>query len=109
MNLPHHPFEIIDWTNIPKETYTGDNGTAYWQIMYIGDIRIRIVEYSAGYEANHWCSKGHIIFCIDGEMQTTLQDGRKKILKKGMTYHVGDNSEPHRSTSENGCKLFIVD
>jgi quercetin dioxygenase-like cupin family protein len=75
----------------------------------MGDIRIRMVEYSANYLADHWCSKGHIIFCIEGAMETELQDGRKFLLEKGMTYYVGDNCEAHRSASVKGCKLFIVD
>jgi quercetin dioxygenase-like cupin family protein len=109
MHLPHYPFETLDWSTIPKEEHTGITGAAYWQTLMLGDIRIRTVEYSPGYLADHWCSKGHIIFCIDGEMKTELSDGRKFILKKGMTYQVGDNSDDHRSSSAKGCKLFIVD
>ncbi len=109
MTIPNHPFQTIDWTFITKEIHTGDSGTAYWQIAHVGNIRVRMVEYSPAYEADHWCSKGHIIFCIDGEMETTLKDGRKFILQKGMTYHVGDGNEAHRTASLQGCKLFIVD
>ena len=109
MKIPHYPFEIKDWSNIEKEEHLGDSGVAYWQVMRIGDIRIRMVEYSPGYEADHWCDKGHIIFCIKGEMETRLKDGRVFILKEGMTYHVGDDTDAHRSSSKNGCKLFIVD
>ena len=109
MNIPGHPFETIDWSAIPKEEHKGISGIASWQIVMMGEIRVRMVEYSAGYVANHWCSKGHIIYCIEGEMETELKDGRKFILKKGMTYHVGDSSDDHRTSSEKGCKLFIVD
>lgn len=109
MELQHHPFETIDWTAIPKVEHKGITGSAYWQTIQQGTIRIRMVEYSAGYLANHWCSKGHIIFCIEGEMETELKDGRKFILRRGMTYYVGDNSNDHRSSSATGCKLFIVD
>jgi hypothetical protein len=109
MKIKHHPFETFDWSAIPKEEHTGISGIAYWQTIMLGEIRIRTVEYSEGYLADHWCSKGHIIFCIDGEMETELKDGRKYILKKGMTYHVGDESDAHRSSSEKGCELFIVD
>ncbi|MEO5783816.1 MAG: DHCW motif cupin fold protein [Ginsengibacter sp.] len=109
MKIEHHPFETIDWSAIPKEDHKGISSIALWQTIMMGDIRIRMVEYSADYLADHWCDKGHIIFCIEGEMQTELNDGRKFILKKGMTYHVGDDSDAHRSSSENGCKLFIVD
>lgn len=75
----------------------------------MNDIRIRMVEYSASYSADHWCGKGHVIYCIEGEMQTTLMDGRKYLLTAGMTYHAGDDGVPHRSESKYGCKLFIVD
>jgi len=81
----------------------------YWQTQIVNDIRIRMVEYSSGYKADHWCSKGHIILCTEGEMYTELEDGRIMKLTKGMTYFVGDNCEAHRTFSENGCKLFIVD
>lgn len=107
MHLTHHPFETIDWSTIPKEEHKGITGLAYWQTKMQGEIRIRMVEYSAGYLADHWCSKGHIIFCIEGEMETELKDGRKFILQKGMTYHVGDNSDDHHSSSVNGCKLLL--
>lgn len=109
MKIPPYPFEIKDWSHIEKEEHQGDSGIAYWQVFNMGDIRIRMVEYSSGYEADHWCDKGHIIYCIEGEMETRLKDGKVFIFKKGMTYHVGDNIDPHRSSSKNGCKLFIVD
>lgn len=82
---------------------------AYWQTQMLNDIRARIVEYSAGYKADHWCSKGHIILCMEGEMTTELEDGRSFIPSKGMSYFVGDDCEAHRSRTEKGCKLFIVD
>jgi hypothetical protein len=75
----------------------------------VNDIRVRMVEYSPGYKADHWCSKGHILFCMDGEMNTNLADGRIMKLTKGMCYFVGDNNEAHQSSTETGCKLFIVD
>ena len=108
MTLEHQPCETVDWSSITKEEHTGISGKAYWQTFNQGDIRIRMVEYSACYVADHWCNKGHIILCLTGEMTTELKDGRKFILKEGMTYHVGDESDAHRSSSANGCKLFIV-
>ncbi len=103
------PFQTLDWSAIPKEEHKGITGTASWRVFSMGDIRIRMVEYSPGYFADHWCKKGHIIYCIAGEMITELEDGREFTLSQGMTYHVGDNSEAHRSRSANGCSLFIVD
>src|SRR5687767_12921359 len=109
MKIESFPFQVIDWSKIEKEEHPGITGVATWQTFMMNDIRVRQVEYSAGYVADHWCSKGHIIFCIEGEMETELQDGRKSILSHGMSYHVGDDSEAHRSSTKNGCKLFIVD
>lgn len=109
MQLASFPFRTIDWSSVPKEEHSGETGTAWWQVQMVNDIRVRRVEYSAGYKADHWCSKGHIIFCLHGEMDTELQDGRVFTLKAGMCYFVGDNNEAHRSTSTGGCQLFIVD
>ena len=109
MKIEQHPFEIIDWPAISKEEHKGITGMAYLQTIMMGEIRIRMVEYSAGYIADHWCNKGHIIYCIKGKMKTELQDGRIMKLKKGMTYQVGDDSEAHCSSSKKGCRLFIVD
>jgi quercetin dioxygenase-like cupin family protein len=109
MNIPSFPFQTLNWSSIPKEEHKGETGVAYWQTQMMNDIRVRMVEYSPGYKADHWCSKGHIIFCMEGEMNTELEDSRILTLSKGMTYFVGDNCEAHRSSSKNGCKLFIVD
>lgn len=109
MKLAAFPFQTLGWNDIPAEEHKGTTGRALWKIFNMGDIRIRMVEYSAGYFADHWCSKGHIIYCITGEMITELEDGREFILAQGMTYHVGDASDAHRSRSVNGCTLFIVD
>jgi quercetin dioxygenase-like cupin family protein len=109
MNIASFPFQTLDWSAVPKEEHKGETGMAYWQIQMVNDIRVRRVEYSAGYKADHWCSKGHIMFCMEGEMNTELEDGRITKLVSGMCYFVGDNNEPHRSSTESGCQLFIVD
>lgn len=103
------PFHTTDWKNVEIARHEGETGYATWKTIHIGNIRVREVEYSAGYLANHWCRKGHIILCTEGEMITELQDGRRFVLKQGMSYQVGDNMEPHRSSTGTGCKLFIVD
>ena len=82
---------------------------AYWQTQMLSDIRVRLVEYSPGYKADHWCKKGHVLICFEGEMETELEDGRIMKLTKGMCYLVGDNNEAHRSSTTMGCKLFIID
>ncbi|RJP62711.1 MAG: hypothetical protein C4539_17140 [Ignavibacteriales bacterium] len=109
MILPEHPFTLIDWDKIEPEEHKGITGSAFWRVMNFGNVRVRLVEYSPNYLADHWCDKGHFIYCIEGEMVSELKDGRKSILKKGMAYHVGDNIDSHRSYTEKGVKLFIVD
>jgi hypothetical protein len=103
------PFQVIDWTHIQKTEHTGAKGLAFWQTLQLQGLRIRIVEYSAGYLADHWCKKGHIVHCLDGDFISELQDGRKFYLQKGMTYVVSDDLSSHRSTTEHGVKLLIID
>lgn len=102
-------FGLTNWIEMPAERHEGTTGYAIWKVQQFGSIRVRMVEYSKEYLADHWCDKGHIIFCVDGEMTKELKDGREFCLRKGMSYQVGDNSESHRSRSENGVTLFIVD
>ncbi len=109
MNIASFPFTTLSWSSIPKTEHKGETGIAYWQVQMLNDIRVRLVEYSPGYKADHWCSKGHVLFCMEGEMDTELADGRIVKLSGGMCYLVGDNNEPHRSSTISGCKLFIVD
>jgi quercetin dioxygenase-like cupin family protein len=109
MQLSGIPFGTTDWARIEATEHKGEAGTAYWRTRQFGDIRVRLVEYSPGYLADHWCSKGHILFCTEGELDTELEDGRKFTLKPGMSYQVADNDAPHRSSTAVGAKLFIVD
>lgn len=109
MNITSFPFQTLNWSSIPKEEHKGETGMAWWQVQQVNNIRVRMVEYSPGYKADHWCSKGHIILCLEGEMDSELDDGRSMKLTKGMCYFVGDNDEAHRTTTSSGCKLFIVD
>ena len=109
MQLSSFSFQTTNWEGIAREEHAGISGKAWWQVMMMNDIRIRMVEYSPGYLADHWCRKGHIIYCIEGAMETELEDGRKFNLAAGMTYQVGDDCEAHRSSTKDGCKLFIVD
>jgi hypothetical protein len=109
MHITAFPFQTINWTTVPEELHEGETGYALWQIIHVGDIRVRRMVYSPGYKADHWCKKGHIIHCLEGSMITELEDGRHMPLSTGMTYIVGDNCEAHRTFSENGCTLFVVD
>jgi quercetin dioxygenase-like cupin family protein len=109
MEISNFPFQATDWSQIEKTEHKGEKGMAYWRTQNFGDIRIRMVECTPGYLADHWCSKGHLIFCIEGQLETELEDGRVFTLKPGMSYQVGDNADPHRSSTETGAKLFVVD
>jgi len=109
MQISGIPFGVTDWSQVQPTEHKGERGAAYWRTRQFGDIRVRMVEYTPGYLADHWCSKGHIILCIAGELQTELADGRTLTLKPGMSYQVADGAEPHRSATEVGARLFIVD
>ncbi|MFN8381970.1 MAG: DHCW motif cupin fold protein [Anaerolineales bacterium] len=103
------PFGTTNWAEIIPAEHKGETGMAQWRTQQFDAIRVRMVEYSAGYLADHWCTKGHILLCIEGELHTELADGRKFTLTPGTSYQVADNAEPHRSYTETGVKLFIVD
>lgn len=109
MKISAIPFGTTDWSKLEKTTHPGITGNAYWRTCQFGDIRVRMVEYTPGYLADHWCSKGHILFCLVGEMRTELDDGRAFLLTAGMSYQVADGAEAHRSSTSTGAKLFIVD
>ncbi len=103
------PFQAIDWAAIEKTAHKGETGTAWWQSLGLEGLRIRIVEYSPGYLANHWCEKGHIVHCLEGEFVSELQTGEAFTLSKGMTYVVSDTLSSHRSGTRDGVKLLIID
>ena len=109
MEMKNIPFWVTDWNQVEKVEYKGEKGFASWRTKQFDDIRVRFVEYSPGYVSNHWCEKGHILLCLEGELQTERKDGRKHILKAGMSYQVADNDLAHRSSTTTGAKLFIVD
>jgi quercetin dioxygenase-like cupin family protein len=109
MVMTEIPFGTTDWSRVPTTDHAGESGLAQWRTQLFGAIRVRLVEYSAGYRADHWCSKGHILLCLEGELRTTLEDGRVFTLTPGMSYQVADGAEPHRSETTIGAKLFIVD
>ena len=109
MQLNAIPFGTTDWSQIHPSEHPGETGSALWRTCQFGDIRVRMVEYSAGYLADHWCSKGHILLCLEGELHTELDDGRTFVLKPGMSYQVAVNAEAHRSSTTVGAKLFVVD
>ncbi len=109
MHMSAIPFGITDWSGIPRTEHKGARGVAHWRTRVFGGIRVRMVEYSPGYMADHWCAKGHILLCLEGELHTELADGRTFTLTPGVSYQVADNAEPHRSSTVGGATLFIVD
>lgn len=110
MQLPASTFQTIAWEGIPPTEHAGEAGVATWRTLQIGDVRVRHVEYSPGYHADHWCDRGHILFVLDGEIVTELRDGRTFQLTRGMSYLVSDFGDAaHRSSTETGARLFIVD
>jgi hypothetical protein len=109
MNLTGIPFGTTDWSAIERTEHPGETGLAYWRTQTFGGIRVRMVEYTAGYRADHWCEKGHILLCLDGELVTDLKDGRRFTLTPGTSYQVADGDAPHLSSTSVGATLFIVD
>ena len=103
------PFGTTDWSHVEPTEHPGERGVAHWRTRIFGDIRVRVVEYTPGYLADHWCVKGHILLCTDGELHIELKGGRILTLRPGMSYQAGDDAEPHRSRTDVGAKLFIVD
>lgn len=110
MKIPALPFTLTNWMDVEPVVYPGETGEAVWRTLNIGDIRVRVVEYSPGYLADHWCDRGHILYVLEGELTSELKDGRSVVMTPGMSYQVSDFGDaPHRSRTAKGAKLFIVD
>ncbi|NKC29328.1 DHCW motif cupin fold protein [Falsiroseomonas selenitidurans] len=103
------PFQVADWSGWPETRHAGETGFALWRTLEVGNIRVRMVVYSPGYMADHWCSRGHVLLVLEGELVTELADGRVFTMRAGCSYQVAENAEPHRSHTTGGAKLFIVD
>ena len=110
MKIPPLPFTVTDWSSVAPVVYPGETGEAHWRTLAIGDLRVRVVDYSPGYLADHWCDRGHVLYVLAGELETELGDGRRFTLKPGMSYQVSDFGDaPHRSSTVGGATLFVVD
>ena len=109
MDMNNIPFGTTHWSSVVPTEHKGESGTATWRTRNFDVLRVRMVEYSPGYRADHWCTKGHILLCLEGELHTELKDGTAFVLTPGVSYQVADNAEPHRSYTTSGAKLFIVD
>jgi quercetin dioxygenase-like cupin family protein len=109
MNILEVAFTTTDWASVPATMHPGEVGFASWRTFENGNIRVRVVEYSAGYVADHWCERGHVLLVLEGELETELRDGRTVTLSAGMSYQVASGASSHRSRSARGARLFIVD
>ena len=110
MIIPPVPFTSIDWSELPPTRHAGERGEAIWRTIELAGLRIRMVDYSPGYLADHWCERGHVLLVLEGALVSELADGRCFTLTAGMSYHVSDDGDsPHRSSTSTGAKLFIVD
>jgi hypothetical protein len=109
MHFGNVPFMTTDWSAVSATEHLGTSGAALWRTVEVGELRVRMVEYSPGYRADHWCGRGHVLLVLEGELVTELQDGRQFKLTPGMSYQVADDDAPHRSRTEGGARLFIVD
>jgi quercetin dioxygenase-like cupin family protein len=109
MKMEALPFTNIVWTDLSVTQSNGESGTAASREVTVGDMRIRLVEFSPGYKADHWCSKGHVVFVLEGELSTTLEDGRTFETRPGNLFVIGDDRDTHRAHTSSGAKVFIVD
>ena len=109
MKIANAPFSTIDWTAIAPTIHAGTTGTATWRTYELGNVRVRFVDYSPGYIADHWCERGHVLHVLAGEIHTELRDGRVFQLSAGSTYVVAEGIDAHRSSSPAGAHLYIVD
>jgi hypothetical protein len=109
MVIANLPFGVVDWHQVEATTHPGASGEARWRTREFGDVRVRMIEYSPGYHADHWCSKGHFLLCLEGELETLLADGRSFTLAPGQGYQVADGAAPHRSRTRKGARLYVID
>ncbi len=104
-----HPFITTDWTTVSPTEHAGETGTAHWRTKEVGGLRLRRVDYSPGYLADHWCRRGHVLYVLSGTLSTELDDGRVVELGAGQSYEVGSGQETHRSSTASGAALFVID
>jgi hypothetical protein len=110
MKLQDIPFTVTRWDTIPKEEYPGETGTSYWQVFQAGDLRVRMVEYSAGFKSDHFCPRGHVLLVLEGEFFIRLKNGEEHRMTAGTSFQAGDDeTNPHLAYSHTGARVFIVD
>jgi hypothetical protein len=109
MRIDGVPFTTTDWNRIDETAHPGATGTAYWRTIELGNIRVRMIRYTPAYLADHWCTRGHVVLVLEGELTTELADGTLHTLRPGMSYEVSSEVAPHRSRTATGAVLFVVD
>jgi len=110
MKIIDVPFETTEWSKIEPSEHKGETGTSFWRIFEVGNIRVRLVEYSPGFKSDHWCARGHVLLVLEGELVIKLKDGRESILNSGTSFQVADDdANPHLAYTDKGAKVFIVD
>ena len=103
------PFTVTDWTLLPPVDEKGITGLASIKTVNLGDIILRQIEYSSNYEADHFCQKGHIVYCISGSIQIQLSDNSIHTIATGNTFQVSDDASSHKLYSKEGAKVFVTD
>jgi quercetin dioxygenase-like cupin family protein len=104
------PFSATDWASVPAVEHKGESGTSFWRTFEVGNLRVRVVEYSPGFKSDHWCARGHVLYVVDGEITVKLKDGREFVLTSGISFQAEDDaSNPHLVRSNPGARVFIVD
>ena len=99
-----------DWSSLVSESVEGLSGNSRSKSIKYGNIRMRTMEYSPGFEADHWCPRGHIIFVLEGEITIKLKDETEQKISKGMSFICGDNeTNPHMVYSKKGAFVIIID
>jgi quercetin dioxygenase-like cupin family protein len=109
MKLEGIPFQSIDWSRVEPTSHPGAPGVATWRTVEVGNVRVRMVEYSPGYVADHWCERGHVLLVLEGQLETELDDGRHTTTRPGDTWVAADGDGAHRVSSPGGARVFIVD
>ncbi len=109
MRIEQVPFTVIEWERVPVTEVPGKSGTAQMRTVIDDTLCVRMVDFTPGYTADHWCAKGHIAFVIAGSLKVVVADGRSFDLGAGSSFHVGDQAGRHRVSSDTGAKVYIVD
>jgi hypothetical protein len=110
MKLPDVPFLAADWDRAPRAEHPGVRGTSTWRTIEAGGLRTRIVDYTVGFESDHWCPRGHVMLVLEGDVTLRLKDGREVKMVAGQGFLAGDDeANPHMAVSERGAKVFLVD